>query len=84
MKLIRQLSRFGSVPFTHGALLPLLTGYKRPNEKIVRLLASGILVQVKKGLYLLGEEYRANPVSLPLVANLLYGPSWISHWRGMV
>ena len=46
-------------------------------------------MQVKKGLYLLGEEYRANPVSLPLVANLLYGPSCVSldfalAWHGLI
>lgn len=89
MKLFRQLEAFGSVPFSHGALLSLLAGYKRPNDKISSLLAAGDIVQLKKGLYVLGEEYRAAQVSLPLIANLLYGPSCVSlesalAWHGLI
>lgn len=73
-----QLSAFGSVPFGHSALLPLLAGYKRPNDKIARWLASGDLVQLRKGLYVLGQNWRQVPVSLPLVANVLFGPSYVS------
>lgn len=78
MNLLRQLSRFGSIPFSHGALLPLLGTYKRPNDKISAWVADGTLLRLKKGLYVLGEEYRSAPVSLPLLANLLYGPSCVS------
>ncbi|MBF7730491.1 type IV toxin-antitoxin system AbiEi family antitoxin domain-containing protein [Pseudomonas sp. N040] len=89
MRLIKQLQAFGSVPFTHGALLSYLGEYRRPNDKIARLLAAGDLVQLKKGLYVLGAEHRATPVSLPLVANLLYGPSCVSldfalSWHGLI
>lgn len=89
MRLIKQLQAFGSVPFTHGALLSYLGDYRRPNDKIARLLAAADLVQLKKGLYVLGAEHRAAPVSLPLVANLLYGPSCVSldfalSWHGLI
>lgn len=89
MRLIKQLRAFGSIPFNHGALLSLLGGYRRPNDKIARLLAAGDLVQIKKGLYALGIEHRSTPVSLPLVANLLYGPSYVSldfalSWHGLI
>jgi len=73
-----QLSALGSVPFGHGALLPLLGAYKRPNDKIARWLASGDLLQLRKGLYVLGQPWRRVPVSLPLVANVLFGPSYVS------
>lgn len=78
MHLIKKLRAFGSIPFNHGTLLSLLGQYKRPNDKIARLLAAGDLLQIKKGLYVLGSEHRSAPVSLPLVANLLYGPSYVS------
>jgi len=78
MDLARSLQAFGSVPFSHGALLPLLSDYRRPNDKIAALLARGDLVQLRRGLYLLGTELRAGPVSLPLVANVLFGPSYVS------
>lgn len=89
MRLIKQLQAFGSVPFTHGALLTYLGEYRRPNDKIARLLAAGDLVQLKKALYVLGAEHRTSPVSLPLVANLLYGPSYVSldfalSWHGLI
>ena len=78
MVLRRSLLAFGSVPFSHGALLPLLADYRRPNDKIAALLARGDLVQLCRGLYLLGSELRTVPVSLPLVANVLFGPSYVS------
>lgn len=89
MVLVRNLQALGSVPFSHGALLPLLADYRRPNDKIASLLARGDLVQLRRGLYLLGTELRGGPVSLPLVANLLFGPSYVSldfalGWHGLI
>ena len=75
---IQAFSALGSVPFGRGVLLPLLAGYKRPNDKIARWLASGDLIPLRKGLYVLGQSWRKNPLSLPLVANVLFGPSYVS------
>ncbi len=72
------LKQFNNIPFCHGALLSLLKDYKRPNDKISRLLAEGDILKIKKGLYLLAGEYRTAPVSKPLLANLIYGPSYVS------
>lgn len=89
MILSRQLQVFGSVPFTHGALLPLLADYKRPNDKIADLLSKGILVQLRRGLYVLGAGHRSAPLSLPLIANVMFGPSYVSldfalSWHGLI
>jgi hypothetical protein len=89
MNLARNLRSFGSVPFSHGALLPLLANYRRPNDKIAGLVARGDLVQLRRGLYTLGAELGGGPVSLPLVANLLFGPSYVSldfalSWHGLI
>ncbi|PJC15132.1 MAG: hypothetical protein CO066_05120 [Comamonadaceae bacterium CG_4_9_14_0_8_um_filter_60_18] len=89
MNLMRQLEAFGSTPFTHGSLLPLLAEYRRPNDKIADMLAKGILVQLRRGLYVLGPEQRSVPLSLPLVANVLFGPSYVSldfalAWHGLI
>ncbi len=85
----QQLNNFGAVPFTHGSLLPMLDGYRRPNDKIAYLLASGDIVQLRRGLYVLGAARRGNSISLPLVANLLHGPSCVSldfalSWHGLI
>ncbi len=49
------LQKLGGVYFGHGALLYLLEDYKHPNDKIATWLASGELVALRKGLYVLGE-----------------------------
>jgi len=89
MTLEQQVRAFGSVPFSHGSLLPLLREYKRPNDKIARWLADGQLVQLRRGLYVLGKDWRAAHVSLPLLANALLGPSYVSlefalSWHGLI
>ena len=89
MKLEKRLQQFGSVPFSRSALLSLLHDYRRPNDKIARLSEEGVLIPLKKGFYVLGPDWRAEPVCLPLIANNLYGPScvsleWALAWRGLI
>ena len=52
--------------------------YRKPRDKIRRMLDRGELVRIRKGLYVFGEDYRREPVSRELLANLIYGPSYIS------
>ena len=78
MQLEKKLSSLGGVPLTHGALLSMLKDYRSPNDKIVRLIDEGWLVSIKKGLYAVSPERTTIPISIPLVANLLYGPSYVS------
>jgi hypothetical protein len=41
-------------------------------------LASGTVVRIKKGLYCFGEAFRKEPISREYLANLIYGPSYLS------
>lgn len=82
-----RLQQFGAVPFGHGALLPVLQDYRRPNDKIAEWLRQGVLLPVKRGLYVRGDAKGA--LCLPLVANRLYGPSCVSleyalAWHGLI
>jgi hypothetical protein len=84
-----ELRRFGPVPFSHGSLLPLLSDYRRPNDKIADWLRRGVLVAARRGLYVTGPLWRNGELSLPLVANRLYGPSCVSldyalAWHGLI
>lgn len=84
-----KLQLFGSVPFTHGALLPLLDGYQRPNDKIAEWMRQEVLVPLKRGLYVVGPAWRKGTLCLPLLANRLYGPSCVSleyalAWHGLI
>lgn len=55
-----------------------LSDYKNPRVKINDLLKSGRIVRVKKGLYVFGPELAEQPYSKETLANLIYGPSYIS------
>ena len=64
--------------FDYQTLLDCLKNYARPRDKISDLLKKGVIVRVKKGLYIFGDEYRRRPYSREILANLIYGPSYIS------
>jgi hypothetical protein len=52
--------------------------YGSPRAKVARLVKSRALIRVKKGLYLLGDHFKKKLYCLELVANLIYGPSYVS------
>jgi hypothetical protein len=74
--------------FDYQTLLDSVHGYARPRMKISGMLAKGDIVRVKKGLYILGESLRRRPFCRELLANLIYGPSYVSleyalHYHGL-
>ena len=66
------------VEFDYQTLQDALADYARPRDKISDLLRKKEIVRIKKGLYILGDEHRKRPYSRELLANLIYGPSYIS------
>ena len=64
--------------FDYQTLLSCLEDYAYPRDKISGLLRKGVIVRVKKGLYVFGDDYRRRPYSREILANLIYGPSYIS------
>src|SRR3989338_5882529 len=79
MKIIQKLrnaSKFEEIDYPF--LLQLLREYAQPRDKITWLLKNRILIRVKKGLYIFGPEYARAPYSIEVLANLIYGPSYIS------
>jgi hypothetical protein len=64
--------------FDYQTLLVALGDYSRPRDKISDLLDKGIIIRVKKGLYVFGDGGRRTPYSAEVLANLIYGPSYIS------
>jgi hypothetical protein len=82
------LNRILHEEFDYQTLLDALQGYAQPRMKISRLLDNGTIVRVKKGLYVFGESQRRRPFCRELLANLIYGPSYISleyalHYYGL-
>jgi hypothetical protein len=67
------------VEFDYLALMGALKTYKRPRDKVTKLLRRGEIVRVKKGIYVLGPRLRqGTAVSREILGNLLYGPSYLS------
>lgn len=64
--------------FDYQALLDALSAYSRPRDKITDLLRKGVIIRVKKGLYVFGPDYAQKAYSRELLANLIYGPSYVS------
>ncbi len=59
-------------------LVSCLRGYAKPRDRISGLLADGSLVRLRKGLYVFGDRYRRAALSREHLANLIYGPSYVS------
>ena len=64
--------------FDYQILIDALNDLSAPRDKITELLRQGVIVRVKKGLYVYGDRYRRRPYSMELLANLVYGPSYVS------
>lgn len=64
--------------FDYQVLLDALKDLAYPRNRINDLLRQGIIIRIKKGLYVFGNKYRRHPYSKELLANLVYGPSYVS------
>ncbi len=69
-------------------LTSLFSGYSNPRVQIGKLLREGKIIRIKKGLYIAGHE-SSDSFSSEILANLIYGPSYISleyalSWHGLI
>ena len=73
---LRQL--IGRDEFDYQSLLNVLREYKAPRQKINELIKAQEIIRVKKGLYVFGSHVIHTTYSKEVLANLIYGPSYIS------
>ncbi|MEI6564905.1 MAG: hypothetical protein WCO42_11435 [bacterium] len=64
--------------FDYQILMDTLREYRKPRDRIHRLVADGEIVRVKKGLYVFATPFRRQPIVREQLANLIYGPSYVS------
>lgn len=80
------LSKYSDQPLSTQVLLGLLRGYSRPYDKIMEMVNQGILIQLRRGLYMTSTMVSPITPEPFLIANHFYGPSYISidsalfHW----
>ena len=72
------LAPLGNVPVNYATLVNMLDGYLSPKDKVAALERQQLLIRLKKGLFVVSPEISKFEISRELVANHLYGPSYVS------
>lgn len=86
MDIKTNLSKYSDQPISTQVLLGLLKEYSRPYDKIMEMVNQGIIYQMRRGLYMTTSLVSKNTPEPFLIANHLYGPSYVSidsalfHW----
>ncbi|MBS0634680.1 MAG: hypothetical protein JSR37_04385 [Verrucomicrobia bacterium] len=60
-------------------LLPLLSDYTNPHDLISRMCKTGELIRLKNGFFVIADKIKDTAVPYEQIANLLYGPSYLSY-----
>jgi len=69
---------YAEEPLTRQIMMQVLKDYKRPNDKINELVKKGELINIKNGLYVTGPKINMTRPEPFLIANHLWGPSYVS------
>lgn len=72
------LKDYAGQPLTRQILMALLKEYRRPYDKINELVRQGLLLQIKRGVFIPGPGSSVSPPEKLLLANHLFGPSYVS------
>lgn len=86
MEFREAIREYAEQPITKQVILNLLKEYKRPYDKITELVKEGILILVRRGVYIPGPNLNMPKPASYLLANHLLGPSYVSlesalsHW----
>lgn len=72
------ISQLGIIPFNFDVLASNLKDYKSPRQKIIELEKQRIIIRLKRGMYVVAPQITKRAISTELIANHLYGPSYVS------
>ncbi len=72
------LCGFGCVPITGATLAGVLSDYASPKDKVSYMVEQGDLVRLKRDLYCVSTKITGQRFLNELIANHLYGPSYVS------
>lgn len=72
------LEQIGEVPVTTSVLASALGDVANSNDKIHRMEQAGDVIRLKRGLYVVSSDITRKPLSMELIANQLYSPSYLS------
>lgn len=75
---MEKLKTYSIIPVTPDVLRESMVEYRSPKDKISSLTHEGILMRLKRGLYSIPRALTGESLSRELIANHLYGPSYVS------
>ncbi len=62
----------------YQTLMNLLKNISHPRRYLAQLQKKNILIRIKKGLYIFSKNFNNQIASSEIIANIMYGPSYIS------
>lgn len=74
-----EFGKYNIVPVGNFVLREDLATYNSPKDKINQLNNAGELIHLKRGLYAIPRAITGQSLSKELIANHLYGPSYVSY-----
>lgn len=83
------LIQYGDIPVSGKMIESDYQQLGAPAKKIQSLEREGDLIRLKRGLYVVNPEISGKPICMPLCANHIYGPSYVSlrwalRWYGLI
>ena len=75
---MERLKNLGVIPINKDVLYSLFSDLKQPKDKISDLERKGFVIRIKRNLYVVSKRVHNQEISSELVANHLYGPSYVS------
>lgn len=75
---MEKLEQIGIVPVDYAVLRSLYSDYSFPRNKIAGIEQEGKIIRLKRGMYVVSPEVSKQLLSIELIANHIYGPSYVS------
>jgi hypothetical protein len=79
-----KLRDLGCIPLSSATLDGLLANFRSQKDKVSCMVKQGELVRIKRGLYCVSQRITGQRLSNELIANHLYGPSYVSLEKALV
>lgn len=72
------IREYGIIPISTDMVADAIGEYRSPADRISRLARRGDLIRLQRGLFVVAPELSGQTLSRELIANHLYGPSYVS------
>lgn len=75
---MEKLEQIGIIPVDYAVLRSLYSNYSFPRNKIASIEQEGKIIRLKRGMYVISPDVSKQLLSIELIANHIYGPSYVS------